>query len=201
MTRRHGWNGSPPADESEARARILEAAVRCIDRDGPDQFSLSRVAAELGVIRATVYRYYPSTDELLSSVSQASVESFLDEMRQRLKSCTRPADWAVELLAIAIEEVPAKRYLILLLAADRPMTFTQGVVSDEAMLVAMEAARSSSVDWASAGYDDQRLSELMELVLRIIQSMVVTPPTPPRTGSELRGFLQRWLAPAIAARP
>jgi AcrR family transcriptional regulator len=199
MARRHGWGGFPPADEREARARIIEAAIRCIERDETEQFTLSRVAAELGVIRQTIYRYYPSTDELLSAVSQASVNSFLEELDQQLRPLTRPADWVVEALAMAIEQLPTQRYLVLLLTAGRSTSFTHGVVSDVAMRIGTGLARQSAVDWAAAGYDERRLSELIELMLRIIQSMVVTPPTPPRTGDELRGFLQRWLAPAIAA--
>jgi AcrR family transcriptional regulator len=199
MARRHGWGGSPPADEGEARARIIEAAIRCVDRDGPEQFTLSGVAAELGVIRQTVYRYYPSTDELLSAVSQVSVESFLDKLKRHLEPLTRPADWVVEVLAVAIEQLPAERYLVLLLAANRPVSFTQGVVSDVAVQIGRNLAKESAVDWAACGYDGRRLDELIELMLRIIQSMVVTPPAPPRTGSELRGFLQRWLGPAVAA--
>jgi AcrR family transcriptional regulator len=199
MARRHGWGGSPPADEREARARIIEAAIQSIERDGLEHFSLSRVAAQLGVIRQTIYRYYPSTDELLSAVSQASVDSFLDELKRHLQPITRPDEWVVEALAVAIEQLPSQRYLVLLLTADRQESFTYGVVSDVAMEIGGELAKQSAVDWAAAGYDGRRLSELIELMLRIIQSMVVTPPTPPRTGAELRGFLQRWLAPAIAA--
>jgi AcrR family transcriptional regulator len=201
MARHHGWGGSPPADEREARARIIEAAIRCVDRDGPEQFTLSSVAAELGVIRQTIYRYYASTDELMSAVSQASVESFLDEFKQHLEPFTCPADWVIEALAAAIEQLPAERYLVLLLAAGRPVSFTQGVVSDVAIQIGRGLAKESAVDWAAAGYDGQRLDELIELMLRIIQSMVVTPKVPARRGPELRGYLHRWLAPGIAAAP
>jgi AcrR family transcriptional regulator len=199
MARRHGWGGSPPADEPEARARIIEAAIRCIDKDGPEQFSLSRVAAELGVIRQTIYRYYPNADELLSAVSQVSVESFLDELTRLLAPITRPDDWVVETLAMAIEQLPTKHYVIVLLSAGRPMPFTHGVTSEVSMEFGRALARQSAIDWAAAGYDDQRLDELIELMLRIVQSMIITPPTPPRAGAELRGYLHRWLGPGIAA--
>jgi hypothetical protein len=33
--------------------------------------------------------------------------------------------------------------------------------------------------------------------LRTLQSLVLDPGDPVRSGSELRGYLQRWLAPAL----
>ena len=42
------------------------------------------------------------------------------------------------------------------------------------------------------------VDELVEFLLRIIQSMVVAPPEAPRSGAELRAYLRRWVGPAIS---
>src|SRR5262245_6190187 len=76
LMRRHGWSGSPPADEDEARGRILDAAIRCLDRGEPARTYLSDVATELGVARPTIYRYYPGMDELLGAVTERAHQSF-----------------------------------------------------------------------------------------------------------------------------
>jgi hypothetical protein len=55
------------------------------------------------------------------------------------------------------------------------------------------------VDWAAYGYIDNDLDQLVEQMLRMTQSFVEHPGTPPRTGAALRGYLARWLAPAVAA--
>ncbi|WP_007510947.1 hypothetical protein [Pseudofrankia saprophytica] len=57
------------------------------------------------------------------------------------------------------------------------------------------------VDWAALGYDDQTLDELVEFLLRIIQSMVIAPLERPRSRDELRGYLRRWLGPALYPGP
>ena len=88
--RRRGWAGSPPKNDQEARNRIVEAAARCVDRLGPSGFSLSEVANELGVSRPTVYRYFPSTDELFSSVGQFVMQEFSDQMEAHLRDDHRP---------------------------------------------------------------------------------------------------------------
>src|SRR6516162_4950893 len=56
----------------------------------------------------------------------------------------------------------------------------------------------TAVDWEKAGYGRAELDELAEFALRMLQSLVLDPGTPRRSGSELRGFLRRWVGPAIA---
>ena len=201
MVRRHGWGGSPPADEDEARSRIVIAAMCCVDRDGPGEFSLSDVAAELGVIRQTVYRYFSSTDDLFSAVGVEAVKGFIDELVAHLRRRADPADWAIEALATTIERLPDRPYLTLLLATGRSEPFTRGVTSGAAVAVGREIFDRSPVDWAAAGYSRRDVDELIELMLRLIQSMTVDPPTPDRTPKELRRFLRRWIAPALHSGP
>ena len=67
---RHGWRGDPPGSEAEARERIVGAAMRCVDRYGPEKTGLSDVAHELGVTRQTVYRYVTGTDDLLAAAAE-----------------------------------------------------------------------------------------------------------------------------------
>jgi hypothetical protein len=71
------------------------------------------------------------------------------------------------------------------------------MTSDIALQFAQSVVRRFDVDWAAAGFDDADLQELAEYLLRIIQSFVVDPGRPPRTGAELRAYLRRWVAPAL----
>ena len=79
MVRTHGWRGSPPRDDAEARERIIGAAMRCIDRYG-SRTRLADVAKELGVTRQTVYFYFAGTEELLVATAQQAVGGFLDAL-------------------------------------------------------------------------------------------------------------------------
>jgi AcrR family transcriptional regulator len=196
--RRHGWRGDPPADEADARQRIIEAAMRCVDRAGPDQFTIAQVAEDLGIIRQTVYRYFPSTEHLFTAVGQYAVADFIDELADHLRAVRVPADWFVEALAMAIERLPDRPYLTLLLASGRTEPFARGITSPEAMAVGREVVKRAPIDWPAHGYDSGDLDELIELMLRVLQSMVIDPPDPPRTPRQLRRFLRRWLAPALS---
>lgn len=52
---------------SETRRRITEAAIRLHTTIGPAATSLSAVAEEAGVTRVTLYRHFPTRDELFAA--------------------------------------------------------------------------------------------------------------------------------------
>jgi AcrR family transcriptional regulator len=197
LMRRSGWAGSPPKDDQEAKDRIVEAASRCVDRIDSTSFSLSEVANELGVSRPTVYRYFPSTDELLSAVGQFVMREFSDHMQAHLQEFTDPAEWVVEGIAISIEWLPSRQHLVLLLTAGRSEPFARGFTSPVAIDMTRQAFRLASIDWEAHGLSGDEIDELINLMLRLIASMLIDPRDPPYSKSELRQYLRRWIAPGV----
>jgi len=65
-----GWAGKPPRDDDEARERIIDAAMRCIVRNGPDKTGSSDLAGGLGVTSQTVYWLYKGGDDLQLAEAQ-----------------------------------------------------------------------------------------------------------------------------------
>ncbi len=198
--RTHGWSGAAPADDDEAIARILKAARRRIDRSGKD-FGISDVAKDVGVTRQTVYRYFPSTEALLFATSVAEVGPFLDSLARHVRKIHDPAEAVVEGIAHTLERLPHERYLGLLLTPGKASAFSAGVTSDMAMSFGRSIVERFEVDWTSVGVANDDLDQLVEFMLRIFQSLVIDPGRPPHQGKELRAFLRRWVAPAIAAGP
>ncbi|MDZ7881990.1 MAG: TetR/AcrR family transcriptional regulator [Mycobacterium sp.] len=194
--RTHGWSGAAPESDEEAVARILAAAGKAIDERGAD-FSIADVARTLGVTRQTVYRYFPSTEALLMQAGVVAATDFLERLSIHLQGITDPADAATEAIATALEWLPKDKHIGLLLAPGRTPAFTESVTSDIALRFAQSVVRQFDVDWAAAGFADHDLDELAEHLLRIIQSFVIDPGRPPRTGAALRAYLRRWVAPAL----
>lgn len=194
---RHGWRGDPPGSEAEARERIVGAATRCVDRYGPGKTGLSDVAHELGVTRQTVYRYFAGTDDLLAAVARSAADGYLDRLAQHLAQVSDPVEVVVEALAFTIERLPEERYLGVLITPGRSGRFFAGVTSPEAIEFARSLLERTAVDWEKAGYGHADLDELGEFTLRVLQSLVLDPGAPRRGGSALRGFLRRWVGPAI----
>jgi AcrR family transcriptional regulator len=194
--RTHGWSGSAPATDDEAVARILDAAGKAIDERGAD-FSIADVARTLGVTRQTVYRYYPSTDALLVAAAVHAAGEFLERLAQHLRGITEPVEAVAEAIATALEWLPKEKHIGLLVVPGRANAHTESVTSDVALHFANSMLRRFDVDWAGLGFTDEELNELAEHLLRIIQSFVIDPGRPPRTGESLRDYLRRWVGGAI----
>jgi AcrR family transcriptional regulator len=198
--RTHGWSGAAPASDEEAVARILAAASKAIDTRGAD-ISIADVARTLGVTRQTVYRYFPSTDALLTAAATNAATGYLDRLADHLAGITDPAQAAVEGIATTLEWLPNDKHIGLLLGPDFAGAFSADLTSDVAVDFARTMLGRFDVDWVGIGYTDADLNELAEYLLRIIQSFVIDPGRPPRTGGPLRQYLRRWVTPALSALP
>jgi AcrR family transcriptional regulator len=65
------------------RARILEASIRLLGREGPDGFSASALAAEAQVSKATLFHHFGTLDEIpLAALEQM----WLDVLERRADS-------------------------------------------------------------------------------------------------------------------
>jgi AcrR family transcriptional regulator len=193
---RKGWAGAPPADDDEARKRIVDATLRLVDQRGAAQTTVSDVADELGITRRTVYRYFAGTDELFTTVADIALQGFVAEV-EKITADMDVAGQLVEVVAYIIERLPREPQLVLLLANDRSNLFSRAMLGPTAIARCHAMLQATHVRWADLGYDDDTIDELIEFLLRIIQSMVITPPEPPRSKVELRNYLHRWIGPAL----
>ncbi|MEV7548116.1 TetR/AcrR family transcriptional regulator [Amycolatopsis sp. NPDC089917] len=198
----HGWQGNPPGTEQEARRRIVEAATACIDRVGLAKTSLSDVAAEAGVTRQTVYRYFPSLADILGAVALDRVEEFARRMERHLASFDSAAEVAVESVVFGVRAVPEDPHLGLLLKAGEADVFTVAVTSSQSFSLGSRILRNVPVDWAAVGVTtDEDFEGLAETLMRLFLSFLQYPSTPPHTDDRLRVLVRRWIGPALGARP
>jgi len=197
VARTHGWGGAPPRSDDEAVQRIVAAAVTLIDQTRAE-ISIADVARSLGVIRQTVYRYFPNAEVLMAAAAVASVGELLDRLERHLRGITDPVEAVPEAVAHVLETLPETPHISLLLSPLRPSRFSAEITSEQARTFGRLMLNRFDVDWPTFGYDDALLDELVEFVLRIIQSFIVDPGDEPRTGPELRGYLRRWVGGAVA---
>ena len=198
--RTHGWSGRPPRDDAEARARILTAARTRLAAHGGA--STSDVATDLGVTRQTVYRYFPSADGLVTAAALDAVaeltDHLVDHVREHLTRTGGDAgDAVVEVVAYVYEHLRDDPALNRLLAPGRIAGTLAGLTSASSIAIGRRLLQDFPVDWDAAGLDETGQRELVEHLLRTLQSLVVDPGEPARTGDELRAYLQRWLAPVL----
>lgn len=200
MARRRGWDGRPPSTDEEASQRIVDSAVKLIAETGAD-VSIADVAGDLGVIRQTVYRYFPTAEALMRAAAIASVDGFLDRLTETVRGITDPAEAMTEGVLYTLEEVTRTPHLGIMLSEPYAAANTGSMTSDEAQAFGMRMIRRFDVDWDKYGYDEPALLELVEFTLRTMLSFFVAPNQPTRSRDELRRFIKRWLGGAILAQP
>ena len=79
-------------NEAETRLRITEAAVKLHASVGPAKTTVSAVADEAGVQRATVYRHFPDEDALFAACSSHWIASNPPPDPSRWASVDGPAE-------------------------------------------------------------------------------------------------------------
>ncbi len=197
--KRRGWGGDPPATDEEASQRIVAAAVALISETGA-AITIADVAESLGVIRQTVYRYFPTAGDLMRAAGIASVDGFLDQLTRHVGGIHDPAEAMTEGVLYTLDAVVRIPHLAILLATPNPAAQPGEVASLLAQDVGMRMIRRFDVDWPRYGYDDAALRDLVEFALRTMLSFFVAPNDPARSPAELRRFLRRWLGSAILAQ-
>lgn len=197
--RTHGWRGDPPRTDDEARRRIIEATARCVDRHGARKTGLTDVAEDLGVTRATVYRYYRSVEELMKATSLAAAGEFADRLKAHVAHLRDPAELLVELLAFTVERLPAEPYVGLLITTGHTASLGVELLSPTAIGLTRSLLVELPVDWAACGYPDACLDGLAEYLLRLLHSYIPGPDGRAPGGVDPRPFLRRWLVPAFDA--
>lgn len=200
--RTHGWAGSPPSDAVEARARILGTTRERLAAFG--NTNTADVAEQLGVTRQTVYRYFPTTEHLLNAAATEAVAELtadlVEHVREHVAATGGDAgDAAVEGVAYVFEHLRDDPALNRLLAPGRLSTTVADLTSTTSIDLGRTLIAGFGIDWEALGWDDARQRELVEHLLRTLQSLILDPGEPARSGAELRTYLQRWLAPALRA--
>ncbi|MEE6179906.1 TetR/AcrR family transcriptional regulator [Mycobacterium sp. 050134] len=196
--RSRGWAGLTPASDEEAIARILDAVDEVVTEQG-SALRLADVARRLGVTRQTVYRYFPNADAMLIASAMRAVDGFIDQAVQRVRGINDPVTAIVETVSFGVENLTGDPQLENLLARQQEGEALTSLTSDTAIAFCLSVFHRLDVDWTLHGFDTVALRELAEMTLRTVQSLL-TDPGQRRDETALRGFVTRWLGPAILYR-
>lgn len=96
----------PRADGERNRARLIAAAKGAFAEDGA-AVSLEQIARDAGVSIATLYRHFPTRDELISEVYQKEVTTLI-EAANRLIGRREPAAALREWLTLFVDFLDTK---------------------------------------------------------------------------------------------
>ena len=100
----------PRADAKRNRERIVEVAKEVFTRDGAAA-SLDDIARRSGVGNATLYRHFPTRDDLIEAVYRSEVEK-LAAAEQRFAATMPPLEALRAWMLLFIDHVAAKTLII-----------------------------------------------------------------------------------------
>jgi AcrR family transcriptional regulator len=99
----------PRADAQRNRERILDVAKEAFARHGANA-SLDDIAKQAGVGPGTLYRHFPTREELLQAVYRAELEK-LAEAEQKFTQTMAPTDALRAWLLLFVDAIAAKQLI------------------------------------------------------------------------------------------
>lgn len=105
----------PRADAERNRTRILEAARAAFARSGANA-SLDEIARKAGVGPGTLYRHFPTREDLLAAVYRNEVEKLAAAQRE-LSARLPPVEALRAWLLLFVDYIEAKRMIVPALSA------------------------------------------------------------------------------------
>ena len=189
---------SKPSPDPEAE--ILRAAKQCYLSDGISRTGMREVAAAAGVARSTLYRYFPSRDDVLVATIKLEMEQANNRIGKSLGQYTDPADLIVEGLLMAIRDIPQSPLLKAVFASDedavaRRIIWNSDIIvkfGEELMDRVVQPALDANLLQTSVAPE-----VLVEWVYRVLLSFLTLPSNWIKTEEQLRTTLHALLVPVL----
>jgi AcrR family transcriptional regulator len=89
---------------SDARQRLLETADRLFYRDGIRAVGIDRIIAEAGVAKMSLYKHFPSKDDLILAVLQHREDSVLAFFRSAMERHAKKAKTPLRAFFAALKD-------------------------------------------------------------------------------------------------
>ncbi|MBS9535822.1 TetR/AcrR family transcriptional regulator [Mycobacterium sp. M1] len=197
------------ADDSDADAHILRAALEQFALTGVRRTSTDDIARRAGVNRATLYRRIGAKDEIVAAAITYEAGRVLTHIEASTGELREDADTAevdgyiVGFFTTTLTTVRENRLLRQLLEVDRDetlhaLTLGAGHVLEMASAFLAEPIRRIRERSGGSTGDDQ-IGALAAVLARLTQSLLLTPDGPPQvqTPAEMRAFAEAVLVPLI----
>jgi AcrR family transcriptional regulator len=186
-------------DDEEARRRLVAAAARCIARRGTGRISMDDVAAEAGVSRATVYRYYRTREDLILGVMLSRLDSAMDLVVRSLEAPGDAARSIPDLVLASIGLVDGDAVTVALFSPDSRTLVTAVEMSADPIVDGVYRHIAPLLrQWQEDGQLPADLDlRMTSRWLNSVSVMLMTPHWLAMPVADKRAFLDRYVVRAL----
>ncbi len=175
--------------------------MRCIARRGDAHVSMSEVAYEASVARSTLYRYFPSRDDLITALLLSRTAAALTAVVESLEHPADPSLSLPQLVLGPISLVDGNPVNEALFSPDSRSFVTELELESEPVVDAALRIFGPLLErWQAAAllHADLDLRDTVRW-MNAISLILLAPPWRRRTTEEKRQFLERYLVRALVA--
>lgn len=98
-------------NSNESKKLILEQAFRLFTEEGPKNFTIECLASDLGMSKKTIYKYFPSKDDLVEKIFEFftdSIKEYFEKVKNSNENPISKLFMVMEFLLNRITYVPTK---------------------------------------------------------------------------------------------
>ena len=144
------WNETIEAHRREVREAIQDATAALVSEHGLRSVTMSRIAEQTGIGRATLYKYFPDVETILRAWHERQISghlAYLAEVRDRDGEAGDRLDAVLEAYALISQR--SRRHhdteLVAFLHRDEHVAHAQGQLHDMIRQLLAEGARAGEV--------------------------------------------------------
>lgn len=184
-------------DIKQSKQYIIEAAVKCFERYGPQRTSMDDIAEAAGISRKTLYRMFDSRPMLVQSVLQSRFAETSKKTQARIAKATSFEEALLEGSVTAISEVRKDTLANEIILKSTDHTLEQFLIrgNDRTYKANLDTWKASIDKGRAEGVIKPNLSD--SRIIDIIASIYALLAIRDDSLSEQRAFIKDVLLPAI----
>lgn len=182
-------------DLGPTQTQILDAAIRCVKQWGIERVTLNDIAKEARVARSTIYSHYSNKDEVVRFALLQSAYSFAEKMVMALTEVPAGAERFIEAVSLGLRTLPDEPCLALITESTLSQMVNEYTLTTEAGF----DINTELFKFLMGEHEltETQVREQAEFTIRAMFSLLMMASPTERSEDEIRGFVARWLLPAL----
>ncbi|MDP7704611.1 TetR/AcrR family transcriptional regulator [Mycobacterium sp. TY815] len=189
----------PGTSTASIEDTILDTARAVFETYGVRRANIEDVAARAGVSRSTIYRRFPTKDELFEAVVRREAELFFTTLDQATTGCS-PQEAVVEAFTLGVRLI-GDSPLYSRIAESEPQLFGMFSRSDVFPIGRFADGIAHTLRRCGTDIPDADLANIADILLRVAVGIIVFPTDHLDTSDQVavRAYAARYLVPIISA--